>query len=314
VARDKLTVRELAERFLGEYSSPRVKDVPRYRKMVGYIFRKHLYAAFGAVRASELTRVRLGRWRDELLAGGLSKHSVKHLLAYTSRMFNWARAEGLVTCANPVALVDKPSLADREGFDYLSRDEIERLLAWSEEHQPGEHALYATALYSGMRMGECYGLRWSDLNLDTGLLSVRRSYRSSPKSGKARHIPINPHLAPVLRLWRERCPASPEGLVFPSKRGAMRDKDRDYGFKAALAGARCHDIGGFHGLRHTIASHFMMARGNILTLQRLLGHSSVAVTMKYAHLAPDFMREEIGRMSFAARTAAGISPLALVAP
>lgn len=55
---------------------------------------------------------------------------------------------------------------------------------------------------------------------------------------------------------------------------------------------------GFHGLRHSMASHFMMAGGNILTLQKLLGHSSVAVTMKYAHLAPDFMREEIGRLRF----------------
>jgi len=49
---------------------------------------------------------------------------------------------------------------------------------------------------------------------------------------------------------------------------------------------------------HTFASHFMMFGGNILTLQKLLGHSSVAVTMKYAHLAPDFMRDEIGRLCF----------------
>src|SRR5687767_6612445 len=52
-----------------------------------------------------------------------------------------------------------------------------------------------------------------------------------------------------------------------------------------------------------------MAAGNILTLQRLLGHSSVAVTMKYAHLAPDFVREEVGRMSFTPR-AAGVVELA----
>ena len=75
----------------------------------------------------------------------------------------------------------------------------------------------------------------------------------------------------------------------------MRQKDRDYGFKDALTGAKCHAIG-FHGLRHTFASHFMMAGGNILTLQKLLGHSSVAVTMKYAHLAPDFMRDEMSRL------------------
>jgi site-specific recombinase XerD len=61
--------------------------------------------------------------------------------------------------------------------------------------------------------------------------------------------------------------------------------------------------------RHTFASHFMMSGGNILTLQKLLGHSSVAVTMKYAHLAPDFMRDEIGRLRFE-RPIATVSSLA----
>ncbi len=80
----------------------------------------------------------------------------------------------------------------------------------------------------------------------------------------------------------------------------MRSKDSEYGYAAALAGAKCHDLN-FHALRHTFASHFVMSGGNILTLQKLLGHSSVAVTMKYAHLAPDFMKEEVARMAFAVR-------------
>jgi site-specific recombinase XerD len=98
-------------------------------------------------------------------------------------------------------------------------------------------------------------------------------------------------------MARNDCPASDEALVFPTARGFMRQKDRDYGFKAALAGASRHAVG-FHGLRHTFASHFMMSGGNILTLQKLLGHSPVAVTMKYAHLAPNFMRDEIARLRF----------------
>jgi integrase len=125
---------------------------------------------------------------------------------------------------------------------------------------------------------------------------------------RPRAVPINPALLPILCQWRNDCPASDEALAFPTARGFMRQKDRDYGFKDALAGAKCHAIC-FHGLRHTFASHFMMSGGNILTLQKMLGHSSVAVTMKYAHLASDFMRDEIGRLRFE-RPVAGVEELA----
>jgi len=53
-------------------------------------------------------------------------------------------------------------------------------------------------------------------------------------------------------------------------------------------------------MRHTFASHFMMKGGNILTLQRVLGHSTLAMTLRYAHLAPDFMKDEMRKVSFGA--------------
>jgi integrase len=166
-----------------------------------------------------------------------------------------------------------------------------------------------------MRLGELYGLRWTDVNLDQGLISVRRSYRSSPKSGKARHVPINPRLLPLLRPHLTRGAGVPQ----PARPGQARGRDAPRSDAEQGRGVRVQggDRGG--GLprhrrvpranRHTFASHFMMAGGNILTLQRLLGHSSVAVTMKYAHLAPDFMRDEVGRMSFESH-AAVVLPLA----
>jgi integrase len=285
-----------------------LKDAARYRKAVGFTLH-HLTNSLGHMRVVDVGRSHLSQLRDDKLSTGLSKATVKLILAYTSRMWNWARTEGLIDVQNPVALVDKPSLAGQAmDFNFLAMDEADRLLSWARENQPTEYPAYATALYTGLRMGELWGLRWTDCDLDRGLLTVRRSYRSAPKSGKPRAVPINPALLPILRQWRNSCPASDESLVFPTARGFMRQKDRDYGFKAAMTGAECHAVT-FHGLRHTFASHFMMSGGNILTLQKLLGHSSVAVTMKYAHLAPDFMRDEIARLRFE-RPAATVADIA----
>lgn len=77
-----------------------------------------------------------------------------------------------------------------------------------------------------MRKGELCGLRWTDVDLDRGLISVRRSYRSTPKSGKGRHVPINPRLAPVLRAWKVQCPGTSEGLAFPTPRSSESARAR----------------------------------------------------------------------------------------
>ena len=311
VAQKRMTVAALGDRFVKEYTGRKVKNLKNYRREVGYLLGKHVWPKepepgrgwLGRRLVAEVNREDLRRLRDEMLADELSNATVKITLAYLSRMFNWAREEGIIDCPNPVALVEKPSVAGQaDNFDFLSAEEVCKLLAWSLTNQQTEHPLYATAVYTGMRMGELYGLRWVDVNFERDVISVRRSYRSTPKSNKTRHVPINPRLRPILKAWEDRCPASVEGLVFPTVAGDMRSKDSEYGYAAALTKSGCRDLN-FHALRHTFASHFIMSGGNILTLQRLLGHSSVAVSMKYAHLAPDFMKVEVGRMAYPERSA-----------
>ena len=317
------TFKELADLFVVEYSTPRVKDIETYRRDAKYMLERHIVPALGAKPADRVRPADVVALRDHgLRAGrharkktdgpeGLRPQTVKHWLMCISRIYNWARQRELIECPNPVAFVDKPSLAGRDqDFDFLSKDEVERLLG-CEQIPTSERMVYAVAVYAGLRMGELYGLRWRDLDLDRGQLTVKRSYPLVPKSNKLRHVPINPRLATLLRQWREICPPTEEGLVLPTPPGKrkrkdgspatytphMRVKDSDYDFAAHRALAGCHKVR-FHDLRHTFASHFMMSGGNILTLQKLLGHSSVSVTQRYAHLAPDFMRGEVERMSF----------------
>jgi integrase len=163
--------------------------------------------------------------------------------------------------------------------------------------------MVATAVYAGLRKGELYGLRWPDVNLDRSQLTVARSYALAPKSGKARHLPINPRLTRVLRAWQDRCPKTDDALVFPVGDVAlgwrMGNRSEMLGLPTVLKLAGCHvPKKAWHSLRHTFASHFMMAGGSILTLQKLLGHAALDMTLIYAHLAPDFMASEVAKMSF----------------
>ncbi len=109
-------------------------------------------------------------------------------------------------------------------------------------------------------------------------------------------------LLPILAEWHKRCPKTAEGLVFPVvRRGTtnMGDSKDMLGLPELLARAGCTQLlRPWHALRHTFASHFVMKGGNILTLQKILGHSDIKMTLRYAHLAPDFLGDEMERVRF----------------
>ncbi len=124
---------------------------------------------------------------------------------------------------------------------------------------------------------------------------------STPKSGKPRHLRLPMALLPILREWRERCPPTTQGLVMPHS----KQEDKTTGRRAMLGLPRLMaEIGlrpvphPWHQLRHTFASHFVMNGGNILALQKILGHSDLKMTLVYAHLAPDFLDGEMDKVVF----------------
>ncbi|HNN98480.1 tyrosine-type recombinase/integrase [Haliangium sp. UPWRP_2] len=293
------TLAVLIERFLGEYKRPRIKDLTRYRAFAGAALRRVL-PMLGHKRADTLTTSEIGALRDAL-SETLSAGSVRATLAYLSSALSWAVRAGLLA-TNPCKGVERPE--SEPSLDFLSRAEVSALLAHTREHAGNAHPMIATALYTGLRKGELCGLRWRDLDLQSRRLTVARSYRTSPKSGKPRHLRLPDVLVPVLADWHERCPKTQEELVFPARLrdgswGMQRDTSSVFGLPGLLRAAGCRvPAHPWHALRHTFASHFIMAGGNILTLQKILGHSDVKVTLIYAHLAPDFIAEEMNRLRF----------------
>jgi integrase len=167
---------------------------------------------------------------------------------------------------------------------YLSLEECERLIEACISQRV--RAIVVIALHTGMRLGEILNLRQGELNLSSGLILIPDS-----KNGEPRHIPMDSTVASLLEEYpRHPCPE----LVFANKAGGKLSAIRN-SFRGACTRAGISDLH-FHDLRHTFASHWMMAGGDLYVLKSILGHKSIVMTQRYAHLSPEFKRAAVNRM------------------
>jgi integrase len=138
------------------------------------------------------------------------------------------------------------------------------------------------ALFTGMRRGELFKLKWDDVDFDRGFIHIR-----TPKGGKDQTIPLNQSAREVL----EHHPKSDSPFVFPGRGGKQRTEIRRPIDRIRQAAELPKDFRPLHGLRHTYAS--MLASSgqvDLYTLQKLLTHKTPAMTMRYAHLRDDTLR------------------------
>jgi integrase len=213
--------------------------------------------------------------------------------------------EGLLP-ENPAAgLVVKRVASADEGWTFLTAEEGTTVTTSPTIPEP-ERLFFTAAIFTGLRQGELLGLHWADVHLDGDRpeLVVRYSHRGPTKSGKVRRVPVLDPVRRALARWRQICPRSDEGLVFPTPRGCRRQRGDDArwgdyhvpgkgkqpGYKT-LVGITCRVR--FHDLRHTCASHLVMGtwgtQWSLPEIAAMLGHSDVAVTQRYAHLSPDHL-------------------------
>jgi integrase len=306
-----LTVAEIFERFVAECSNPKCKDLAAYRKRVRF--------QLGRVRSEvpQVARLNLAALSPGHIAkirDGLGQRyqagTVRTTLIAVSAALTWAVREGLIA-TNPAKSVARPP-SPTPRLDFFSTEEVRRLLEGAERGARSATGATATArwskwvgislaLHTGMRKGEVFGLRWQDIDLEQQRLTVARSYATTPKSGKARHLRLPASLVPLLSEWRQHCPSSP--IVCPVSHygswGMSLNPSCEHGLPKLMRTAGCRVFSRpWHMLRHTFASHFMQNGGNLLALSQILGHSDVKVTMIYAHLSRDFLDGQMEKVKF----------------
>lgn len=240
----------------------------------------------------------------------ISRQTVKHALRILTAALEGAVDDGIID-ANPAAGVklkrgttvrpddETPHQDGVElGWTYLTQKEIDALLGC--EKIPEEHRLlWTVAIYTGLRPAELWGLRWCDVKLDDDAPSVfvRRSRRKRTKTAHTvRIVPLLRRPLEALRRWQQTHPGIGAALVFPAPSGGCHSEGYDGEMKLwrHRAGVtrpgvtpRCW--------RHTCASHLIMGTWTPRALRleevrQVLGHSSITVTQRYAHLAPGGVR------------------------
>lgn len=265
------------------------------------IIKCHLRPAFGDLLVRQFNVEHVDRF--VVARAHLNRKTVANHLTLLGAMLNVARDLGWIAV---VPRIRKPKVRPfSSDFRFLrTDDEIRRFLVAAREIGEAVYMLYATAVLTGMRAGELAGLEWSDVDFERRLITVQRSYDGPTKADDVRYIPILDALLPDLRAWRL---VNGSRLVFPNEMGAMLGKSArvfQEVFKRVLkrAGFGTVEVDGktrqyirFHDLRHTFASHWVMKGGDLFKLQKILGHKTVQMTMRYAHLVPNAFAEDHAR-------------------
>lgn len=253
------------------------------------IYLRQLQAALGAsTPLQEITAAKISAWRDAQL-GATSK---------LGRPFSPAGVNRPLACLRHLLAlaVDEWGLLDRAPRIKLVKEDEGRVV-WLEPAQeqalltackasrnPELHTIVVLAMETGMRNGEVLGLAWSQIDLSRGLIRLQGR---QTKSKRSRDIPLRQAAYDALVALAGR-----EGRVFKTRSSRTA-------FEAAVRRAGLEAVQDteftFHGLRHHFASWFMMRGGDLLALQKILGHSSVKITEKYAHLSPDHLRSEMAK-------------------
>ena len=225
---------------------------------------------------------------------GARAKTINFELSVLRTMFNLAIKWGYLK-ENPTKNVVRLKVTDSKPPRFLSKAECQSLL----ENSPEDlRPIFFTFLHTGMRKGELENLEWSDVDFKRRKIRIRWKDFWQPKTGE-REIPMSQQLYDLLRNLQEKNKKGiSSSFVFPHKDGGrIKTKLRLQLIKISeIAGIE--DLTRIHSLRHTFASHLVMSGVDLPTVQKLMGHADIQVTMMYSHLAADHLSEAVEKLDF----------------
>ena len=248
----------------------------------------YIYPRYGSQEISSLTNLDLVLFRTELEQRKKSPQTIYHILSLMRRILRCAQKYNLYCGFIPIFPMPK---FDNKRQRFLTRDEAQQLLFHLQLISPLWHDISMLSLQTGLRAGEIFSLQKLNIALDVRLLYI---FDCNKNNKKTRVIPLNECAYTILKTHY-----SSKGYIFKTAEGKQfhevssifRKAVQQCGLNHGVKDRRLKIV--FHSLRHTFASWLIQAGIPLGVVGNLLGHSTQAMTERYAHLAPDQMRAAV---------------------
>ncbi len=278
---ENITFREW---FLGGYTNSYLYEKKEKKKnQENHDFNTYFDRFFGNKPLKDIVSGDLKKVKVTMLKDGLADATINKTLVTVSFIFNCAKKDGVFDGKNPYDDFTSCKL-NNDRLRFLSSEEEEKLLCEVRKRSEQLYEISVFSLQMGLRAGEIFNIVGEDVNMETRLITIRDS-----KNGTDRFANITDE---VYRILETKTLQNGE-YVFKSTKGTKIQSVSDtfervvdyLGFNNGIKDAKHRVV--FHTLRHTFASKLVQKGVSLYVVQRLMGHKSIKMTERYAHLAPE---------------------------
>ena len=258
------------------------------------LYKHWIESVIGKKPFNQIAPTDIERIKRKLLAKKRAPKTIEYVFATIRQVWNMARRDGLISGESPTKAVRKPKKDNRRDR-FLTHDEANTLLNYLKEKSDQLHNMALLSLHTGMRAGEIFSLVWGDADIERGIIMIR-----DPKASKNRAAYMTREVKKMFKGLKRK---DISDLVFTDKRHGGKIKEISHAFRVAVNDLKMNE--GitdprqkvvFHTLRHTFASWLVENGTDLYTVKDLMGHSTLAMTERYAHLGENTRQEAVKKL------------------
>jgi integrase len=302
----KVTIGELMDMWFEQYvkTKCRPKSIETYERLI----RLHIKPAIGKMKVNQIKPLHIQQFLSEQI-GKLETSTIRMLRSACRNAFQWGIDMEIVGF-NPVEKAKPPKRQPKE-MKYWDEEQVKRFLEVAKDHR--YYPIFYLAIFTGMRRGEILGLKWEDVDLETGRISIKRTLvnvnskmvlQDAPKTKNARRVvDISESVVEVLKQHKKRQAEEMlmmgirSDMVFTSLTGQfVKPSNLAKSFQRLTVKTGNPRIR-FHDLRHTHATLMLKAGVHPKVVSERLGHSSISITLDtYSHVIPSMQKDAANLM------------------